>query len=120
MVTPWWRVVTGCHASERCFVSVLQVDCLRLHDAETPESFAQATAPGGAVDALLAMREEGTIKHISLSGNDAEYLLRCRLWLRSLITGAKGVPCVRVHQPTTVQDHLSPHPAPPKAVPVLL
>lgn len=34
----------------------LKISCLRLHDAENEEFFAEATAEGCAVDTLIAMR----------------------------------------------------------------
>jgi len=43
--------------------------CLRLHDAETPERFAAATAPGGAVEAMIALKAEGKVKELSLGMN---------------------------------------------------
>ena len=51
------------------------IHCLRLHDAENTERFAAATAPGGAVDAMIKLKAEGTVKELSLGMNNAEYIL---------------------------------------------
>jgi len=53
-----------------------EIDCLRLHDAEDEERFAEATAPGGAVDTMIELRQRGEIKEVSLGMNSADYLLR--------------------------------------------
>lgn len=49
---------------------------LRLHDADTEPRFAAATAPGGALEALLALREEGAITGVSLGLNEPAWALR--------------------------------------------
>jgi len=38
------------------------IECLRLHDAETPDRFAAAIAPGGAIEAMIALKAEGKVK----------------------------------------------------------
>ena len=45
-----------------------------LHDPEYV-SFAEATAPGGAVDAMVALREEGIAEHIGVAGGPVSLLL---------------------------------------------
>ena len=47
-----------------------------MHDAEDEERFAEATAPGGAVDTMIELRQRGEIKEVSLGMNSADYLLR--------------------------------------------
>jgi len=48
---------------------------LRLHDAENPERWAEAT-DGGGVEAMVALRAEGKIKEVSMGMNSSEYLLK--------------------------------------------
>jgi D-threo-aldose 1-dehydrogenase len=45
-----------------------------LHDPEYV-SFAEATAPGGAVEAMVALREEGIAEHIGVAGGPVSLLL---------------------------------------------
>lgn len=52
-----------------------KIDCLRLHDAENPERWAEAT-DGGGVDAMIQLRKEGLIGEISLGLNRADYILK--------------------------------------------
>jgi D-threo-aldose 1-dehydrogenase len=44
-----------------------QLQLVYLHDPERI-SFEEATAPGGAVEALVALRDEGVIQHIGVAG----------------------------------------------------
>jgi len=48
---------------------------VHLHDPEYHE-FEVLAAPGGAVDALVALREEGAIGHIGVAGGDVHELAR--------------------------------------------
>eukprot|EP00927_Polykrikos_kofoidii_P040871 TRINITY_DN34860_c0_g2_i1.p1 TRINITY_DN34860_c0_g2~~TRINITY_DN34860_c0_g2_i1.p1 ORF type:complete len:412 (+),score=65.83 TRINITY_DN34860_c0_g2_i1:111-1238(+) len=52
------------------------IDCLRVHDAEDEERWTEATAPGGAVETLVAMRDAGEIGEVSLGFNSESHLLR--------------------------------------------
>lgn len=52
------------------------IHCLRLHDAENEERYKEATAPGGAVDTMIALKAEGKVKEISLGMNSAEFITR--------------------------------------------
>jgi len=66
---------------ERLGVKRLQL--VYLHDPEKM-SFAQGVAPGGAVEALVKMRDEGLIEHIGVAGGPID------LMLQYLATGAFG------------------------------
>lgn len=44
-----------------------------LHDPERI-SFADATAPGGAVEALVALRDEGLVEHVGVAGGPVDLL----------------------------------------------
>src|SRR5919206_3440116 len=46
------------------------VPVLYLHDPEFHLTFEQAMAPGGAVEALVELRDEGTAAHIGVAGGD--------------------------------------------------
>jgi len=48
-------------------LGVQQLQLVYLHDPERI-SFEEATAPGGAVEALLALRDEGVIQHVGVAG----------------------------------------------------
>ena len=52
------------------------IDCLRLHDAEDEERFAEATAPGAAIDTMLELRRKGEIGEVSLGMNSSDFLFR--------------------------------------------
>ena len=52
------------------------IDCLRLHDAEDEERFAEATAPGAAIDTMVDLRDRGDIGEVSLGLNKSEFLYR--------------------------------------------
>jgi D-threo-aldose 1-dehydrogenase len=53
-----------------------KIHCIRLHDAEDEERWAEATAVGGAVDTMIALRKEGKVKELSLGMNKSKYILR--------------------------------------------
>jgi len=52
------------------------IDCLRVHDAETPERWEEASGADGAIKALASLRAQGQISEVSLGFNSAEYLLK--------------------------------------------
>jgi D-threo-aldose 1-dehydrogenase len=52
------------------------VQVLYLHDPEFHLTFEQAMAPGGAVEALVGLRDEGTATHIGVAGGDVPLLRR--------------------------------------------
>merc|ERR1712232_1117715 len=56
-------------------MGVDKIHCLRLHDAENPKRWAEATEQGG-VEAMVQLRAEGRIQEVSLGMNSSEYLLR--------------------------------------------
>jgi D-threo-aldose 1-dehydrogenase len=60
-------------SSERLGISPLPL--VHLHDPEFHD-FDAMTAPGGAVDTLVRLREEGVIGHIGLAGGDVHELAR--------------------------------------------
>jgi len=49
---------------------------LRLHDAENEEYFNWATKNGGAMEALIEMKNKGEIAEISLGMNNPDYILK--------------------------------------------
>eukprot|EP00928_Gymnodinium_smaydae_P045000 TRINITY_DN30039_c0_g1_i1.p1 TRINITY_DN30039_c0_g1~~TRINITY_DN30039_c0_g1_i1.p1 ORF type:complete len:211 (+),score=43.35 TRINITY_DN30039_c0_g1_i1:119-751(+) len=63
-------------ASPAARLRTASIRCLRVHDAEDEERWAEATAAGGAIETLVSLREEGKIAHVSLGFNTVEYLLR--------------------------------------------
>jgi D-threo-aldose 1-dehydrogenase len=74
--------VTGDFSGERARASVresldrLGIDHLQilyLHDPERM-SFEDGTAPGGAVEAMLALKNEGVVDHIGVAGGDVGLL----------------------------------------------
>jgi D-threo-aldose 1-dehydrogenase len=54
-------------------LGVESLDLLYLHDPERI-SFAEATSDGGAVEALVALREEGIARHIGVAGGPIELM----------------------------------------------
>lgn len=60
-------------SSERLGIAPLPV--VHLHDPEFHD-FATMTAPGGAVDALVAARERGEVGHLGLAGGDVRQMAR--------------------------------------------
>ena len=60
-------------SSERLGIAPLPV--VHLHDPEFHD-FAAMTAPGGAVDALVAARERGDVGHVGLAGGDVRVMAR--------------------------------------------
>jgi len=67
-----------------------------LHDPEFFD-FAELTSPGGAVDTLMRLRDEGTIGHVGLAGGDS------REMSRYLALG--GFEVLLVHNRWTLVDH---------------
>jgi len=51
------------------------IHCLRLHDAENPKRWAEATEQGG-IEAMVQLRAEGKINEVSMGMNSSEYLLK--------------------------------------------
>ena len=58
---------------ERLGLNRLQV--VYLHDPEKM-TFAEATAPGGAVEALVQLRKEGVIDHLGVAGGPIDLMLQ--------------------------------------------
>lgn len=58
---------------ERLGLSRLQV--VYLHDPEKM-SFAEGTAPGGAVEALVQLQKEGVIEHLGVAGGPVDLMLQ--------------------------------------------
>lgn len=56
-------------------LKVDKIHCLRLHDAENPERWAEVTEQGG-IDAMVQLRTEGKINEVSMGMNSSEYLLK--------------------------------------------
>ena len=52
------------------------IDCLRLHDAEDEERYAEATAPGAAIETMVELKKKGEIGEVSLGMNSSEFLFR--------------------------------------------
>lgn len=52
-----------------------RLDLLHLHDPERI-SFADATAPGGAVEALQSLRDEGAVRYLGVAGGSVDLLRR--------------------------------------------
>lgn len=52
------------------------LDALYIHDAGDEERFAAATAPGGAVDAMIQLRSEGKVKRLGIGMAEQGFLLR--------------------------------------------
>ncbi len=50
-------------------MAVDRVDLIQLHNLVEPEEFEEAFAPGGAVEALAAARDEGLVGHIGVTGH---------------------------------------------------
>jgi aryl-alcohol dehydrogenase-like predicted oxidoreductase len=57
-------------------LGVDRVPLLYLHDPEYHITFEQAMAPGGAVEALVALREAGVAGHLGIAGGAIELLRR--------------------------------------------
>lgn len=64
-------------------MKVDKIHCLRLHDAENPKRWEEATEKGG-IEAMLQLRAEGKINEVSLGMNSSEYLLK---YIRKYPTG---------------------------------
>jgi D-threo-aldose 1-dehydrogenase len=75
---------TGDFSGKRVRISVeeslerLGVDHLQLLHLHDPEriSFGEAMAPGGAVEALIALRDEGVVDHLGVAGGPIDELRR--------------------------------------------
>jgi D-threo-aldose 1-dehydrogenase len=52
-----------------------QLQVVYLHDPEKI-TFAEATAPGGAVEALVKLRDEGIIQHLGVAGGPIDLMLQ--------------------------------------------
>jgi D-threo-aldose 1-dehydrogenase len=59
-----------------CRLGLDSVPVLYLHDPEFHLTFEQAMAPGGAVEALVGLRDEGIAGHIGVAGGDVPLLRR--------------------------------------------
>lgn len=50
-------------------MNVEHIDLVQLHNLVEPDEWEQAHAPGGAVEALAAARDEGLVSHIGVTGH---------------------------------------------------
>jgi D-threo-aldose 1-dehydrogenase len=57
-------------------LGVASVPVLYLHDPEFHLTFEEAMAPGGAVEALTALRDEGLAGHLGVAGGDVALMRR--------------------------------------------
>lgn len=63
-------------------MKVSSIDTLRLHDCESEETWAQATAPGqnekdgDAIGAMANLVKEGKVQKLSLGMNKADWILK--------------------------------------------
>merc|ERR1719356_389527 len=64
-------------------MKVDKIHCLRLHDAENPKRWEEATEKGG-IEAMLELRAQGKIHEVSMGFNSSEYLLK---YIRRYPTG---------------------------------
>jgi predicted aldo/keto reductase-like oxidoreductase len=55
-------------------MAVDHVDLIQLHNLVEPDDWNQAFAPGGAVDALAAARDEGLVSHLGVTGHGLRIL----------------------------------------------
>ena len=90
-------------AESRQRLGLDELPLVYLHDPEFHD-FAELTAPGGAVDALVALREEGAVGHIGLAGGDTREMARY-LELAATRYGGRGFEVVLVHNRWTLVDH---------------
>lgn len=51
-----------------------RVQLMYLHDPEFHLTFAEAMAPGGAIAALVRLRDEGVLDHLGVAGGDVQLL----------------------------------------------
>jgi D-threo-aldose 1-dehydrogenase len=51
-----------------------RVQLMYLHDPEFHLTFAEAMAPGGAIDALVRLRDEGVLDHLGVAGGEVQLL----------------------------------------------
>nr|WP_062332558.1 aldo/keto reductase [Herbidospora sakaeratensis] len=57
-------------------LGVDHVPVMYLHDPEYHVTFEEAMAPGGAVEALVALREEGVVGHLGIAGGPVDLMRR--------------------------------------------
>jgi D-threo-aldose 1-dehydrogenase len=57
-------------------LAVASVPVLYLHDPEFHLTFEEAMAPGGAVEALIRLRDEGVAGHLGVAGGDVALMRR--------------------------------------------
>ncbi|GLX93761.1 aldo/keto reductase [Herbidospora sp. NBRC 101105] len=57
-------------------LGVDHVPVMYLHDPEYHITFEEAMAPGGAVEALVALREEGVVGHLGVAGGPVDLMRR--------------------------------------------
>ena len=50
-------------------LGVSHIDLIQLHNLVEPDEWAVAHAPGGAVEALMAARDEGLVNHVGVTGH---------------------------------------------------
>ena len=62
-------------------LQVDSVDLVQLHNLVEPDEWTVAHGPGGAVEALVAARDEGLVRHIGVTGHGTRI---ARMHLRSL------------------------------------
>ncbi|GHJ40901.1 aldo/keto reductase [Streptomyces sp. TS71-3] len=53
-----------------------RIAVLYLHDPEFHMTFEEAMAPGGAVEAMAALRDEGVVGHLGVAGGQLDMMLR--------------------------------------------
>ncbi|MEO3808300.1 aldo/keto reductase [Sphaerisporangium sp. B11E5] len=57
-------------------LGVDRVPVMYLHDPEFHITFEEAMAPGGAVEALVALRDEGVVGHLGIAGGPVDLMRR--------------------------------------------
>ncbi|WP_062347444.1 aldo/keto reductase [Herbidospora yilanensis] len=57
-------------------LGVAHIPVMYLHDPEYHITFEEAMAPGGAVEALVALREEGVVGHLGVAGGPVDLMRR--------------------------------------------
>lgn len=51
------------------------LDLWQIHDLRTDEDFARISGPGGALEAFISAKENGTVKNIGVTGHHAPHIL---------------------------------------------
>jgi len=51
------------------------LDLWQIHDVRTDEDFARISGPGGALEAFIAAKENGTVKNIGVNGHHDPHIL---------------------------------------------